>query len=107
MLTDFETIGRGFALDDIAITELGFFDNVQSGTGQWEAQGFVRTGWLLPQQWVVRLIHYGDVPKVEALFLNPLNQAQEQIYLENGGTLVIMPLTPFVDETPQYWLQVD
>ena len=107
VLTDFETIGRGFALDDIAITELGFYDNVESGTGQWEAQGFVRTGWLLPQQWVVRLIHYGDIPEVEALSLNPLNQAQEQIYLDNGGTLVIMPLTPFVDETAQYWLQVD
>jgi hypothetical protein len=107
VLTDFETIGRGFALDDIALTDLGFYDDVESGTGQWEAQGFVRTGWLLPQQWVVRLIHYGNIPTVEALSLNPLNQAQEQIYLENGGTLVIMPMTPFVDETAQYWLQVD
>ena len=82
VLTDFETIGRGFALDDIAITELGFYDNVESGTGQWDAQGFVRTGWLLPQQWVVRLIHHESSPRVETLSLNPLNQAQELIHLQ-------------------------
>jgi immune inhibitor A len=107
VLTDFETTGRGFALDDIAISELGFYDSAESGTGQWDAQGFVRTGWLLPQQWIVRLIHNGNPASVESLSLNPLNQGHLPIYLEEGGTLVIMPLTPFVDETAQYWLQVD
>jgi immune inhibitor A len=108
VLTDFETTGRGLALDDIAITELGFYDDVESGTGNWEAQGFARTGWLLPQQWAVRLIPNGQTPRVIPLELNPLNQISHPLDLgAEGGTLVIMPLTPFVDETAQYWLQVD
>ena len=107
VLTDFETVGQGFAIDDIAISELGFYDDVESATGEWDAQGFVRTGWLLPQQWIVRLIHHGNNPTVETLTLNPLNQVQQFIYLEEGGTLVVMPLTPFVDETAKYWLQLD
>ena len=108
VLTDFETVGRGFAIDDIAITELGYFDNVESGTRNWDAKGFVRTGWLLPQQWAVRLIEHGPSPQVIPLELNPLNQVRysKELALE-GGTLVIMPLTPFVDETAQYYLQVD
>lgn len=108
VLTDFETIGRGFALDDIAISELGFYDNVENGTGNWDAQGFVRTGWLLPQQWAVQLIAHGDHPRVIPLSLNPLNQVSHTESLgDEGGTLIIMPLTPFVDETAQYWLQID
>jgi bacillopeptidase F (M6 metalloprotease family) len=108
VLTDFEKTGRGLALDDIAITELGFFDDVESGTGNWEAHGFARTGWLLPQQWAVRLILHGPTPRVIPLELNQLNQISQPIDLGgDGGTLVIMPLTPFVDETAQYWLQLD
>lgn len=108
VLTDFETVGRGLALDDIAIGELGYYDDVESGTGNWEAEGFVRTGWQLPQQWAVRLILHGDNPRVIPLPVNPLNQVRQPIDLgSEGGTLVIMPLTPFVDETAHYWLQID
>jgi len=106
VLTDFETVGQGFALDDITITELGFFDNAEGG-GSWDAQGFVRTGWLLPQEWAVRLIVHGDQPRVVPLPLNALNQVQVTETLgPQGGTLVIMPLTPFVDETAQYRLVI-
>jgi hypothetical protein len=107
VLTDFETIGRGFALDDIAIPEAGFFDDAEGGSGQWDAQGFVRTGWLLPQQWAVRLLLKGPTPQVVTVPLNALNQAQQSIDLgQDGGLLVVMPLTPFVDETAQYWLNI-
>lgn len=107
VLTDFETIGRGFAIDDIAIPELAFLDDAESGTGIWNAQGFVRTGWLLPQQWAVRLLVRGATPQVIDLQLNALNQVQQSVMLgPQGGLLVVMPLTPFVDETGQYWLSI-
>lgn len=107
VLTDFETIGRGLALDDIAIPELGFLDDAESGTGQWEAQGFVRSGWLLPQQWAVRLVEYTPTPQVIDLPLNALNQAQQRVDLgPDGGLLVVIPLTSFVDDTAQYWLNI-
>ncbi len=105
VLTDFETIGRGFALDDITIPELGFVDDAEGGSGQWEARGFVRTGWLLPQQWAVRLLVRGAAPQVIDVPLNALNQAQQRVELgQDGGLLVVIPLTPFVDESAQYWI---
>ena len=107
VLTDFETVGQGFAIDDIAITELGFFDNAENSSGSWDAQGFVRTGWLLPQEWAVRLIVHGDQPRVVPLSLNALNQVQYTETLgPQGGTLVVMPLTPFVEESAQYRLVI-
>ena len=54
----------------------------------------------------MRLIHHGPVPRVDTLYLDAFNQLQETVDLgQEGGTLVVIPLTPFVDETARYWLQ--
>lgn len=106
VLTDFESVGRGFAIDNIAIPELEYFNDVETVDGQWQARGFVQTGWLLPQRWAVRLIHHGPNPQVETLHPDAFNQFQQTVQLgQEGGTLVVIPLTPFVDETAHYWLQ--
>ena len=106
VLTDFESVGRGFAIDNIAIPELGYSNDVETADTNWQGHGFVQTGWLLPQRWAVRLIHHGPVPRVDTLHLDAFNQLQETVDLgQEGGTLVIIPLTPFVDETARYWLQ--
>jgi hypothetical protein len=106
VLTDFESVGRGFAIDNIAIPELGYSNDVETADNLWQGHGFVQTGWLLPQRWAVRLIHHGPVSQVDSLHLDAFNQFQETILLgHDGGTLVVIPLTPFVDETAYYWLQ--
>ena len=105
VLTDFETIGRGFAIDNIAIPELGYSNDVETVDERWQARGFLQSGWLLPQRWAVRLIRHGSPAQVIPLHLDALNQLQETIDLgQEGGTLVVIPLTPFVDETAHYWL---
>ncbi len=45
----------GFAVDDIALPELGFVDDVEAGPGEWQAAGFVRHTNTVPQQWLLRL----------------------------------------------------
>ncbi len=106
VLTDFESVGRGFAIDNIAIPELAYSNDGETTDSQWQMNGFTQTGWLLPQLWAVRLIHHGPDPQVDTLHLDPFNQLQETVQLgQEGGTLVIIPLTPFVDETAHYWLQ--
>ena len=106
VLSDFESIGRGFALDNIAIPELGYANDVETADDRWQARGFVQTGWLLPQRWAVQLIHHGSTPRIVPLQLNSFNQFQETIEIgPEGGTLVVIPLTPFTDETARYWLQ--
>ena len=108
VLTDFESVGRGFAIDNIAIPELGYFNDVETADDKWQTRGFVQTGWLLPQHWALRLIHHGPNPRVEPLQLDAHNQFRETVDLgQEGGTLVIIPLTPFVDETARYWLQAE
>ncbi|MCA9962165.1 MAG: hypothetical protein KC443_24185, partial [Anaerolineales bacterium] len=73
----------------------------------WDTQGFVQTGWQLPQQWQVQLIQLGDVPTVQTLPLNDLNQGQLEVKLgSDGGVLVIMPLTPFTSNPGTYWLNL-
>lgn len=59
-------------IDNIAIPEIGFRDDVESGTGDWEAAGFVRIDGDLPQQWELRLVRTatnGQIT-VEALEVN-------------------------------------
>jgi hypothetical protein len=109
LLTDSAINGRGFAVDNFAIAELGYADDLEteSVADGWEAAGFVQTGWQLPQQWSVQWTHDGVV---EVLSLNALNQGEWVLGEENGrfadSVLIIMPQTPFVDQTAKYWLQV-
>ena len=107
VLTDYETLGRGFALDDLAIPAIGYASDVETDDGRWTAAGFVRTGWQLPQQWGVQLIQHDRPPQVVALSLNAYNQFQAAFELgPTGGTLVITALTPFIDQTAYYWVRV-
>jgi hypothetical protein len=112
VLTDYETdhlgTGRGFAVDDISIPELGYETDVEEGTGGWLASGFVQTGWQLPQQWAILFIEGGPQPRVTQLPLNQLNQGQWTIEVgKGGGALAIVPLTPFIDDMATYWLHID
>ncbi len=107
VIADFESVGRGFALDNISIPELGYLHDAETVDGRWLAQGFLQTGWLLPQRWSVQVIKHGTAPELLPLPLDAFNRTQETITLgEEGGTLVVVPLTPFVDETASYWLEV-
>ncbi len=105
VVTDSAVTGKGFAISDVVITEMADVPL------QWDAQGFVETGWQLPQIWGLQLIQYGDgtlAPQVMDIPLDGRNQAQQQIKLgENGGVLVLTPLTPFTDQPATYWLNID
>ncbi|MCP4424923.1 MAG: hypothetical protein GY803_10550, partial [Chloroflexi bacterium] len=94
--TDTAVNGKGFALDDISIPELGYHTDVESGLDGWQAEGFVQTGWQLPQRWSVQLIEDGPNPAVTSLPLNHANQGQWPLAIgKGGGVLVIAPLTAF------------
>ncbi|MCB0168413.1 MAG: immune inhibitor A [Anaerolineae bacterium] len=50
----------GWTIDDISIPEIGFFDDVEHGTDDWQAEGFVRIDNVLPQPFVLQLIEIGE-----------------------------------------------
>jgi hypothetical protein len=108
VLTDSDTAGHGFAIDDIAIPELGYVNDTETGPAGWLASGFLQIGWQIPQQWTVQLIEGGPDPRVTPLPLNELNQGQWTVDIgKGGGVLVVTPLTPFINETATYWLSLE
>jgi len=108
VLTDSDVVESGFAIDDISIPELKYYSDVESGPDGWQANGFVQMGWFLPQQWMVQLIVAGPDPKVTTIPLNEFNQGEWTTDIgKGGGVLVVTPLTPFNNETADYWLHID
>lgn len=103
VVTDFEGLGRGFAVKNAVVPG-------PSAAGQaidWQPAGFVQAGPVLPQQWAARLIVEGKPPQVIPIQLDALNRGQARVELgPEGGVLVVMPLTPFTDETADYWVEV-
>lgn len=72
----------GFALDDIAIPEIGFADGAEEDAG-WTAAGFVRATSTVPQTWHLQLITFaGDVPTVTAV---PLTAEQTAVITLPAG----------------------
>lgn len=100
VVTDFEKFGRGFALSGLNIPQL-------ARQPAWQPDGFVETSSQLPQKWVLGLIQEGQSPEVIPLELDNHNRFQAAIELgSEGGVLIILPLTPFVDKKADYWLSV-
>lgn len=108
VLTDSSILGQGFAVDNVHVPQMSAGKALETAVSGWEAVGFVQTGWQLPQQWQVQLIQPGDKPQVTHLSLNALNQGQWTVELgEGGGVIVIMPLTPFTNDSANYWLAIE
>lgn len=65
----------GIAIDNIAIPEIGFFDDAETD-GNWQAEGFVRSTGYIPQSWHLILIRLeGNEIIVERLPLTAVNTA--------------------------------
>jgi hypothetical protein len=65
----------GWAIDDIAVPELGWLDNAESD-GDWEARGFRRLEAPLPQRFTVRVIEIGNETRVSDVPLDAGNHAE-------------------------------
>ena len=105
VITDWEEMGHGFALDNIAIKALDFEDGAETGTGEWVATGFVTTSPELPQKWSLQMVQDGSVIP---FFLNQYNQTVTPITVNaSGATLILMPQTPFIATPANYWLHIE
>lgn len=103
VLTDFEELGRGFALANLGVPELR---SPQSAV--WQPDGFVGTNRQLPQQWNVRLIREGREPEVLPFALDSQNRGQATVDLgADGGVLQVVALTPFVQDEASYWIRIE
>lgn len=105
-VTDGAVHGQGMVIDDVAIPELGYADDVEGGDAGWVATGFARTGQTLPQEFIVQLILLGDEePKIQRLQLDENRQGQWQIPMDKRhgqAILILSGVTPFTVAAAAY-----
>lgn len=94
----------GMLIDNIAIPEIGFRDDVESGTGDWDAVGFVRIDGDLPQLWELRLVRTASDGRitVEALVPDATGAATATLNPNERGVLIVIAATPHSSERSQY-----
>jgi len=111
-LTDEAVTGAGFVLDDIAIPEIDYGDDVEVGDGGWEAAGFVRSDNFVPQHYLALLIGFGeDRITVERLPVEEDQTAEWTVPLESEGwheaVLVLSGLAPLTGQPALYQLMIE
>jgi hypothetical protein len=118
-LTDEAFTGPGLALDDVAIPEIGYVDDVEGGTGGWKAAGFVRSDNFVPQRYQAFLIHpLGSLEEdqtqrtlIERLPIEKDQTAEWIVPLESKGRheviLVLAGKAPLTTQAALYQLTIE
>ncbi len=92
-VTDAAVNGEGLLLDDIAIPEIGYFNDFESDLDDWEAAGFVRIQNVLPQTYRIALITKGNETTIEYITLTSDNSAEIPISIGGEVDEVILVVT--------------
>jgi immune inhibitor A len=107
-VTDAAVNQSGFAVDDVEIVidgDIAFSDDMEDGSGNWIAEGFVHLANVLPQEWIVQLVTYGHQPQVERLLMLDATSGEWTIDLSNQqdeAVIVISALAPVTTEAATY-----
>jgi immune inhibitor A len=109
--TDGIVTGQGFVLDDVAIPEIGYADDVEEGDGEWQAAGFVRTNDLVPQSYLVLLIGLGDTVTVTRLPVQDDQTGEWTVLLGreelHEAVLVVSGMAPLTTQPAPYRLEIE
>ena len=110
-ITDDAAYLDGLVIDDVAIPELGFFDDAEQNRG-WQARGFVRTNNLLPQDYLVQVIEKETDGEVSVRNLVLDEDREGQILIEGFGSrlkhvvIVVSPVTRGTHQPARYTLTI-
>ena len=100
-VTDSGLNTSGWAIDDIAVAELGWLDDAESGGG-WQTQGFRRLDAPLPQRFIVRVIETGSETRVTDVPLDADNHAEIRLSGFGAGlTKAIILIAAATDGTSE------
>ena len=109
-ITDQAVTQDGWAIDDIAIPELGYAESFEQGDGGWQGEGWIRHNNLLPQTYLVQAI-YRDANSITVTPL-PLQATEATSFtLDLGGKfdeviLTISGTTPITTRRAPYHYQL-
>jgi hypothetical protein len=104
-ITDDAVNRPGFALDDVAIPEIGYSSDFEDDDGGWKPEGFIRHANVLPQNWLVQLVLYGPQTTVQRFELNDDQTGTWEIPLgpdARRATIVVSAYAPVTTELAEY-----
>lgn len=110
-VTDLVLTFGGFAVDEIAIPEIGFYDDAESSGAGWVAEGFARTTAEIPQLWRLQLVTFDATgrPTVEDLMVGPdgrLEHTYEALPGSRRPLLIIAAQSPETLQPATYALDI-
>lgn len=103
MVTDDGYNAPGLAIDDVALPQIGYFEDFEKGNGGWLAEGFVRIDNVLPQRWALQLLRPGRAPAVTRI---PVREGRATFRVDGDAVLAVSAMTPFTTETAEYTISV-
>ena len=108
-ITDAALNYASLMLDDISVPEINYTCSFEKDNCGWDSQGFARVDNVLPQTFVVQLIHQsGGQTTVERLPLDANRQGSLSLNLKSRDTaiLVVSGTTPFTTEEASFELEI-
>ena len=108
-VTDAALNGIGLCVDDVAVPQIGFYDDGNQGHNGWEPQGFALTDNRAPQSFSVYAIEIGGETKVTKMDLDEANRGNLTVSrLEDLDELVIVvaAMAPAAIERAHYSLAI-
>lgn len=102
----------GWALDNIAIPEIGWYDSVEEGDAGWESEGWTRLTAYIPQTFYLQVITYENgVPVVTAIEIAADNTASFDISGLVAGNdvayLLVSAIAPQTEDRALYEVAVE
>ncbi|MFN7210995.1 MAG: hypothetical protein ACK4P1_11505, partial [Aggregatilineales bacterium] len=93
-ITDDAIDFEGMALDDLALPEIGYFHDAESGDGGWQAEGFVRMANQLPTRTLVQVLAEG---RVQGRYILERDETLS-LELQGGAVIAFSGLRQFTTE---------
>jgi len=112
LLTDDAVNRPGLCLDDISVSAIDFFDDVETGEGDWRGVGFIRHDNRLRQRWLVQAVAVAG-QKIEVTRLEVADDgAGDWQFTDIGGGavrlfLVVSAMAPKTTERARYQLSLE
>jgi hypothetical protein len=105
-VTDDAVNHAGWLIDDISIPELGYSDDVESGTGEWISRGFIYSDNLVPQRYLVQVMAFGERMQVLEMELDETQSGSIELRgmgdVVDSAVLVLSALATMTTEVASY-----